>query len=119
MADLFNTLRWGIARRRALERDGERCTVNRLLGGACAGRLHVHHIVPRGDGGTDALDNLGTVCAAHHPAWEALRRTLLERREPVRRRPQCRHRHRTAEGRAACERRLAREYERRSYEQVA
>lgn len=53
------------------------------------------------------VDNLGTVCAAHHPKWEALRRHLTgERDEPLVR---CPHRHRSAEARAICERRMARE----------
>jgi hypothetical protein len=106
---IYNTLRWRAARTRALERDGRRCTVSRLLGGPCsAGPLHVHHVEPVADGGDPyALDNLGTVCSSHHPQWEALRRLLVRRRSepPVR----CPHRHRTAEARRICEARLARD----------
>lgn len=108
MTALYSTLRWRVARRRALERDGNRCTIGRLTGEPCSGAsLHVHHIVPVGDGGAlFDLDNLGTTCASHHPRWEAIRRTLLglESPRPVR----CPHKHRTAEGRRICEARLAR-----------
>lgn len=108
---LYSDLKWRQVRARALERDGGRCTVSRLLGGPCSETepLHAHHIVPVGDGGAPFdLENVGTVCAVHHPSWEALRRQLvrklLDAREPVR----CPHQHRTAEGRRLCEERLAR-----------
>lgn len=108
MASLYDSTRWRRARAAALARDGFRCTVGRLLGGPCSpAPLHVHHLVPVSEGGDlYSLDNLATVCARHHRTWEALRRALLERRQPPRRR--CPHRHRTAEARALCERRLAR-----------
>jgi hypothetical protein len=70
-------LTWEEVRKRVLKRDGFRCTVSRLLGGECRGNLHVHHIVPRAEGGTDEGDNLGTACSRHHPRWEALRRALI------------------------------------------
>lgn len=106
---LYSTLRWRVARQRALERDQHRCTVSRLLGGACSpGPLHVHHIVPVEDGGRPYdLDNLGTTCAGHHPTWEALRRKLVQGDAPKSTR--CRHNHRTPEGRAICEARRARQ----------
>jgi 5-methylcytosine-specific restriction endonuclease McrA len=88
---------WHQARKAALQRDGS-CTVALLLGGECHGRLDVHHIVPRSAGGTDELDNLLVVCAAHHPQVEALRRALLDRQAP-----RCPHRHTTRLGRALCE----------------
>jgi len=103
----LSTPTWRDTRSRVLARDGNRCTVARLLGGTCAPPpFHVHHIVPRGDGGTDDLDNLATACASHHPIWEALRRQVVRRMtsEPVR----CPHVHRTAEARRICESRLAR-----------
>lgn len=116
MENIYSTLRWRMTRRRAIERDEGRCTVSRLLGGACApGPLHAHHIVPVGEGGAPfELDNVGTTCAAHHPQWEALRRLLvrkllgLDERRPV----ACPHSHRSAEARRICEARLARQRER-------
>jgi len=86
--------------------------VGRLLGGGCSpGPLHVHHLVAVEDGGDPyALDNLGTVCATHHPWWEALRRyvvrTLLPEPSGP---PRCRHRHVSAAAREQCERRMARD----------
>ena len=98
----YSTAQWRMLREAARERDDNRCTVARLLGGYCHGTLHVHHIDRAGD--LLDLDNLGTVCAHHHPRWEALRRAIVEGREQPRRR--CRHRHRTREARELCERRL-------------
>lgn len=108
MAAIYDTSRWDTVRARVLVRDGARCTVSRLLGGTCGGSLHVHHIEPVAEGGARFdLDNLTTVCARHHPMWEALRRELLRRRH--RDEPRCRHRHRSAEARRICEARLARQ----------
>ena len=105
---IYTSPRWLAARERALARDGERCTVSRLLGGRCGGTLHVHHIVPLADGGAPFdLDNLGTSCARHHPRWEALRRAVLGGRERARRR--CPHRHTSREARRQCEARLNRQ----------
>lgn len=111
MGSIYDTLLWQTVRARALSRDGNRCTVSQLLGGECAaGPLHAHHIVPVGDGGAAfSLDNVGTTCAAHHPMWEALRRTLVARLLDAGRPTRCTHQHRTAEARAICERRLARQ----------
>lgn len=110
MESIYDTLRWRATRARALRRDANSCTVSRLLGGDCSGVLHAHHIVPVAEGGAPFdLDNVGTVCASHHPAWEALRRTLVSRRrEPDP--PRCPHEHRTREARELCERRLARRH---------
>lgn len=106
----YSTSDWKTARKRAIRRDGECCTVGRLFGGDCKGSLHVHHLVPlREDGDLLDLDNLATVCASHHPRWESLRRTLNEQRRPPMRR--CRHRHVSAEARQLCEKRLNREKE--------
>jgi 5-methylcytosine-specific restriction endonuclease McrA len=87
------------------EADG-RCAVALLLGGACDGPLHAHHIVPRSERLDLALDreNLAAVCARHHPSWEALRRALVARRTV----PPCNHRHPYPQGRIDCERRRAR-----------
>lgn len=119
MENIYSTLRWRVTRRRAIERDGGRCTVSRLLGGACApGSPHVHHIVPLDEGGAEYdLDNLGTACASHHPMWEALRAILVRKILGLDERPlRCPHRHRSREAREVCERRLARA---RSRETVA
>lgn len=105
-AEFYNSAQWKVLRAAARERDGNACTVARLIGGDCRGLLHVHHIDPDGD--PLDLDNLGTVCATHHPKWEALRRALVATHEPpVWRR--CRHVHRTREARELCERRLNRD----------
>jgi 5-methylcytosine-specific restriction endonuclease McrA len=107
MKRTYATSLWRETARAARQRDGSRCTYSRLLGGECRGTLHVHHIVRPEDGGARYdLDNLGTVCAAHHPRWEALRRELARRRAPDP--PRCPHTHRTREARRLCEARLAR-----------
>ncbi len=106
--NLYSTLHWRTVAARARKRDGNRCTVARLLGGDCHGRLHVHHIVPVSEGGPEFdLENLGTVCASHHPFWESLRRVLVRRlTTPM---PKCGHWHASREAREICERRLARQ----------
>jgi hypothetical protein len=104
---IYDTLQWQVARKRALVRDQKRCTVSRLLGGDCTGRLHVHHIVAVSEGGAlYELENLGTACAAHHPFWESLRRVLV--RKLTAEAPRCPHHHASAEARRLCETRLAR-----------
>lgn len=108
---LYDTLRWRATAARARRRDGDRCTVARLLGGECsAGTRHAHHIRPVSDGGEAFdLENVATVCSAHHPAWEALRRSLLHAADRFAERPIfCRHQHRSAEARAQCEARMRR-----------
>jgi hypothetical protein len=105
---LYSTRDWRLVSDRARERDGLRCTVARLLGGPCSERLHAHHLIPaseRPDLALD-LDNVVTACASHHPRLEALRRSVVERREPRRR---CPHRHRTRYARQLCESRLNRD----------
>lgn len=104
---LYDTVLWQIAQRRVLRRDGSRCSVARLLGGRCTDRLDVHHLVPVSEGGGFlAEDNLITACSSHHPMLEALRRRILNRREPAA--PRCHHKHVHAEARRQCEERLAR-----------
>lgn len=106
---IYNTEAWKATRSVALERDGNRCTVARLLGGECRGGLHAHHIVAVADGGAPFdPDNVGTSCAGHHPMWEALRRQLVARLLSARRAPRCHHDHRTRQAREICERRMAR-----------
>lgn len=104
---VYNSPAWRDVRARVLSRDGNRCTVARLLGGGCSGTLHVHHIEPINSGGArfDA-DNLAIVCSRHHPQWEALRRNMVRQRRPVWKR--CPHRHVTRESRRQCEARLNR-----------
>ena len=103
MTRLYDTRTWDEARERTLARDGQRCTVARLIGGECSPILDVHHLVPLSEGGDPFGDaNLVTICHAHHGRLEALRRHLLA---PEWR---CPHRHRTAEGRRQCEMRRAR-----------
>lgn len=100
MTSAHNT--WDEIRARVIARDGSRCTVGWLLGGACSEVLHVHHIVPREDGGSDEMTNLLTACERHHPMVEAVRREVLHRRGWRR----CPHEHRYPGAREACERRL-------------
>lgn len=103
----YDTLLWQAVRSRALRRDGNRCTIARLLGGPCSARLDVHHLQPVSEGGEPYdLDNVLTACSRHHPMLEALRRAILARRERDARR--CKHRHRSAEARRQCEARMAR-----------
>lgn len=97
---------WLALRERVLHRDRKRCTVARLLGGDCSGVLHVHHIEPRSDRPDLELDegNCATVCARHHPQWEAARRFVERSRRPL---PPCNHRHPYKEGRIQCARERA------------
>lgn len=56
-----STRAWRRRRALVLQRDGYRCQVQ---GQGCTGQAtHVDHVVPRGQGGTDALDNLRAACA--------------------------------------------------------
>lgn len=103
MEHLYATPEWAAAREAVLDRDGRRCTVARLLGGPCHPILDVHHVVPADECADPYdLDNLITVCHAHHPSLERLRRYL--RMTPRRRR--CPHNHRYDHARRECERRL-------------
>lgn len=103
MDQLYRTPEWAEARDAALERDGRRCTVARLLGGPCHRTLDVHHLTPVAEGGDPFdLDNLVTACHRHHPMLERMRRYLL--RAQARRR--CGHAHRYDHARRECERRL-------------
>lgn len=48
-------------------RDGWECQLRHAVAECeCWGPLHPHHILPRSRGGKDELDNLVTLCAAHH-----------------------------------------------------
>jgi hypothetical protein len=52
-------------RRQVLRRDGRRCAVPGCRHGSF---LDLHHIEARADGGAHELDNLITLCGAHHRA---------------------------------------------------
>lgn len=99
----YATSEWRAVRDRVKRRDRNRCTVSRLFGGECGGRIHVHHIQALSEHPELALDedNLACVCDRHHPTWERLRRELTGEPEL----PPCRHRggHRYRIGRVACE----------------
>lgn len=60
---------WQTRRAQARARDGG-CTQHHT--GGCHGNLAVHHIIPLEQGGTNALDNLATLCRAHHEQAERL-----------------------------------------------
>ena len=72
----LHTATWDEVRAHVIARDGSRCTVGWLLGGACSDTLDVHHLIPREEGGTNDPENLITACHAHHPVVEALRRRI-------------------------------------------
>lgn len=104
----YDSPEWRRFRDAVIARDAERCTVGRLLGGDCHPVLHVHHLIPVADGGAPLDEaNAITACARHHPALEALRRSLVRgrSRDSI---PRCRHRHPYPGGRAECEARMAR-----------
>lgn len=102
MAEIYTTAEWAEARAAALLRDGSRCSLSRLFGGSCHPVLHVHHLIPVGDGGAEFdVDNLLTACQSHHPMLEAMRRYVLRKRKI----PACRHVHRYRTGREECLRR--------------
>ena len=77
---------WQRLRLQAIERDEARCTICGKIG-----RAEVHHKVPLHKGGSNALDNLTTLCRACHidlhrpkqadlypPEWGSLVKELLE-----------------------------------------
>lgn len=105
--EVYDSPEWAAVRERVLARDRRRCVLAWLVGGACSGPLHVHHVEPieeRPDLAFD-VDNLVSACGAHHPTLEAFRRF---RRAKVRGWRSCPHAHPTRAGREACERRLNR-----------
>ena len=60
-----NRWRWSKTRRLILARDGHRCQLG--IAGICLSiATEVDHIVPRAVGGSDALDNLRSVCHPCH-----------------------------------------------------
>lgn len=59
---------WTTAKRKALQRDNHHCQKCQQA----QGELHVHHIIPRDQGGSDELENLITLCASCHLEWESI-----------------------------------------------
>jgi 5-methylcytosine-specific restriction endonuclease McrA len=59
-----------------LKRDGYRC-VNCCQTGT---ELHVHHIIPRSEGGTNDLGNLVTLCGKCHSIQDAKGHKLIQKR---------------------------------------
>lgn len=77
---------WESHRKRILERDDHECVFcgmdNDLHSRAFGEGLHIHHIIPRREYGTDNKKNLMTVCTRCHRKIEAISDHLLnERRE--------------------------------------
>jgi 5-methylcytosine-specific restriction endonuclease McrA len=64
-----------LLRREAMERDNHQCR-------ECETKkdLTVYHVIPRSAGGTDALDNLVTLCRKCHVMIEDLRKARHERK---------------------------------------
>lgn len=104
--DFYKSPEWLALRERVLDRDEGRCTVAWLLGGECDGAMTVHHIQKRSDRPDLQLDedNCASVCAKHHPTWEAARRYVERSRRPL---PPCRHFHPYRQGREQCDRERA------------
>lgn len=59
-----------------LKRDGYRC----VNCGQTGTELHVHHIIPRSEGGTNDLSNLVTLCAKCHSIQDAKGHKLIQKR---------------------------------------
>lgn len=101
-AHFYLSPEWAALREDALRRDADRCTVARLLGGPCSPTLHVHHLSRKPEHALD-LDWVGTTCSAHHPQWEAVRRSVTRVRDVG----PCGHHHRYDHAREECRRRRA------------
>jgi 5-methylcytosine-specific restriction endonuclease McrA len=81
---------WEKQRMRALVRDEFTCQAHRVGLPACDETrlrvLHVHHILPRSNGGTHDLDNLVTLCRACHARvhpWMVWDRPMRQRELPA------------------------------------
>ncbi len=78
----------GRLQRACFRRDDWTCVGCGFVGERNAGELHADHIVPRAEGGTDILDNLGALCVACHKLkTQAEAARGRQRRSPKRRPP--------------------------------
>ena len=64
------------ARTAVLKRDGYRC----VNCGQTGTELHVHHIIPRSEGGTNDLSNLVTLCAKCHSIQDTKGHKLIQKK---------------------------------------
>lgn len=103
----YNSPEWRALSERRIVADGHRCTVGRLVGGRCRGTLHAHHIEPVEERPELRLEfeNTLTVCAVHHPTWEAIGRLLRLALGDDVALPPCGHNHRYLIGKLECDRR--------------
>ncbi len=79
---------WMHNKAKVLERDGYKCYICHKTT-----NLHVHHIIPRQEGGTDEMENLITLCAGCHKSVESgdslrairscVRRAVVEARKSL------------------------------------
>lgn len=78
---------WESHRKKILSRDGYECVFCGMdddLHTRAFGRgLHIHHIIPRREYGTDSKENLMTVCTQCHRKIEAISDHLLDERRDV------------------------------------
>ena len=58
---------WSLMRARVFERDEYKC---RICGSDGDGKLHVHHVIKRREGGPDSAENLITLCPSCHSKYE-------------------------------------------------
>ena len=67
-ADCRKEMSFRMKRDEVLLRDQGQCTYIHVNGKRCKTKrwLHIHHIIPKSQGGLDHIDNLRTLCALHH-----------------------------------------------------
>lgn len=68
---------WLAIRTQVLKRDNYRC----VNCGQTGTELHVHHIIPKSEGGTDELDNLVTLCVKCHSVQDGKGHNLINLEE--------------------------------------
>jgi len=73
--DFYQSEKWEKIRKKVLERDGHCCI-------KCGGKsfLHVHHLIPRSEGGKDEPSNLVTFCEKCHSGIHIERQVFLGER---------------------------------------
>lgn len=82
------TPEWRRTRKRILQRDHYRCTID----GCWDSANEVDHIIAKADGGTDDDANLRSLCSPHHAAKTAAEgHAALARQRAARRRPEPPH----------------------------